>query len=148
MPKIIICRGLVASGKSTWARSEVVNTGALRWNNDDFCEMLTGRTYGRLDGALLSRFRTDFLVAAVESGADVIFDNTNLNPHTTREIELVLDGQPHAGVDYTIEDRFFPVPLEESHRRNALRDVPVPGKVIDMMHKRWIASGHWPELKA
>lgn len=147
MPSIIICRGLVASGKSTWARAEAANTGALRWNNDDFCEMMTGRRYGRIDGALLSRFRIDFLLSAVERGSDVIFDNTNLNPHTTREIELVLEGWKNGGEEYTIEDRFFPVPLEESHRRNSLRDVPVPANVIDTMHKRWIASGHWPQLK-
>lgn len=140
MLTVTMCRGLVASGKSTWAKSQAAATGALRWNNDDYCEMLTGRRYGRVDGRLLAAQRRAFIHEASARRADIIIDNTNLNPYTTVEVEQAL------ATNYVLVDKFFPVALDVAQRRNDARDIPVPAHVIDNMHAKWIATGHWPQL--
>lgn len=146
MPTIYMTRGLPGSGKSTWAKAKAAESGALRWNNDEFCEMLTGRRYGRVDSKLLGQVRTQFIIAAVGRQADVIVDNTNLNPYTTKDVEATLSMLAQQAHGYVIINKLFPVTLEVAHERNARRDIPVPTDVIDNMHRKWILGGHWPEL--
>lgn len=140
---IIMTRGLPGSGKSTWAKKFINdNSGYLRWNNDDFCYMLSGQIFGRVNGKLLSRSRKSFLVSAWRSGSNVVIDNTNLNPYTTREVKAVLD---ELSADYTIQNVFFPVSLQVAIERDRARDNPVGADVIVAMHDKWIQK--WPALQ-
>lgn len=137
-------RGLPASGKSTWAKQyvEYHDKPWYRWNNDDFCYMLTGKMFGRVDGKFLTQRRRGFILGAVRTGVNVILDNTNLNPYTTREVELVLD---ELGLDIEIEEIFFPIALDEAIQRDAMREHSVGEEVIKSMYDKWIDK--WPQLK-
>ena len=130
MAKLIILRGLPASGKSTWARSwceDPVNT----WPHcvislDDIRLMIAGsaQVRNRLQSEHGKRFN-DMVVAmgrhmiadALDAGWDVVADAQHANPRYAAELALL--AQRHGAL---WETRDFDVPLDELLRRNAARD--------------------------
>lgn len=142
--RIVMTRGLPGSGKSTWAKEFLAqqNERWYRWNNDDFCEMLTGVRFGRVNGKFLGQRRKGFILGAVRAGTNIILDNTNLNPYTTTEVEIVLE---ELRVECEIENKFFPISLVDAIERDSRRDRPVGPDVILGMHSKWIDK--WPQLK-
>jgi len=132
MPKVILTRGLPASGKSTWAKQFIKeNAGWLRFNNDDYCEMLTGKRFGRVDGKFLANQRKQFVANATDLGHNVILDNTNLNPYTVKEVR----GAVGYGVNILTVD--FKADLETCITRDQARQNPVGKEVITGMVDRW-----------
>ena len=75
MPKVTICRGLPASGKSTWAKKQ----DAVRINKDDLRDMLdNGKWSGKREKLVLDT-RDSIMVKALRQGRNVIIDDTNLH---------------------------------------------------------------------
>lgn len=86
MSKLIICRGLPASGKSTWAKQWVLEDPEhrVRINQDDIRLML-GKYWVPSREKLVQEIQFDAVVEALSKEFDVVIDNTNLN-------KKVLDG--------------------------------------------------------
>lgn len=130
--RVILTRGLPSSGKSTWAKQYVRdNPGAIRFNNDEFSYMTTGwpdgRSFEPMDPSYLTLMRNYAIEAAVFRDADLVLDNTNLNPRVGREVEWV------ANVEYVN----FEVPVDECIRRNIIRGEPIPNHIITDMVARY-----------
>lgn len=130
MTKLIILRGLPASGKSTWARSWCEDP-ANTWPHcvislDDIRLMIAGsaQVRNRLQSEHGKRFN-DMVVAmgrhmiadALDAGWDVVADAQHANPRYAAELALL--AQRHGAL---WETRDFDVPLDELLRRNAARD--------------------------
>ena len=130
MAKLIILRGLPASGKSTWARSWCEDP-ANTWPHcvislDDIRLMIAGsaQVRNRLQSEHGKRFN-DMVVAmgrhmiadALDAGWDVVADAQHANPRYAAELALL--AQRHGAL---WETRDFDVPLDELLRRNAARD--------------------------
>ena len=128
MNKFIICRGLPASGKSTWAKQWVLEDPEhrVRINQDDIRLML-GKYWVPSREKLVQKIQFDAIVEALCRKFDVVIDNTNLN-------KKVLDGFDRlikTFKDYEIEYKdFFDTPLSVCIERDKNRDLQVSEKII------------------
>ena len=151
MTTLTITRGLPSSGKTTWAKGEVAESGGgmVRINRDDFRVMLFGVAgqgyYDCTKEELWSREKTvtrvqhSAIQAALGLNKDVIVDDTNMPVRRCRELRSIAT---MAGADFKVQS-FADVPLETCLEWNAARpeDARVPEKVIRDMHLRFLNGG-------
>lgn len=79
--KLIICRGIQGSGKSTWAKQWCHESPEhrVRFNNDDIRNML-GDYWVPSREKLVTEAKANMITFALIKGYDVVVDNMNLNP--------------------------------------------------------------------
>jgi tRNA uridine 5-carbamoylmethylation protein Kti12 len=80
MNKIIFCMGAPGSGKTTWSKRFVKdNSNTVRVGRDDFRYMLKDLPFlpSHLE-ELITKIQDNTILLALESGYNVIVDNTNL----------------------------------------------------------------------
>mgnify|MGYP002699998559 FL=1 len=135
MSKLIITRGLPASGKSTWAKQWVLEDPEhrVRINQDDIRLML-GKYWVPSREKLVQEIQFDAIVEALCREFDVVIDNTNLN-------KKVLDGFDRlikTFEDYEIEYKdFFDTPLSVCIERDKNRDLQVTERVIRSFYNNY-----------
>jgi hypothetical protein len=138
MPKLLVLRGLPASGKSTYARELLASYPAgvaLRINNDELSQMLFGSAYAKSNhsGNLLGRVRANLVREAFRNHFDlVIMDNTNL---TDKGLASLRKLAGECGADFELNESFLDVPLAVCLERNAGRENPIPENVIIEMSR-------------
>ncbi|AXC37936.1 polynucleotide kinase [Microbacterium phage Jacko] len=158
MSKIVLTRGLPASGKSTFAKEWVaeapserirVNRDGIRWTQGAF-------PFGTPEQEeMVTVIEEGIILAAIKAGKDAIIDATNLNPRYTRKwFKLArLNGVRE------VEIIDFEVPIAELIERDASREKSVGQGVIAKLAKRWKIdddgklpkapkwdSNDWPDL--
>ena len=132
-PKLLVLRGLPASGKSTYARQLLADNpagSAIRINNDELSEMMFGTSFGggRNTATLLGKLRVEMIRIAFGMGyALVVVDNTNLSDLVVDNYRKLADS---LGVDFELDDQFLAVPAYECLERNSKRENPIPASVI------------------
>lgn len=141
--KLTICRGLPASGKSTWAKNRVqedigntvrVNRDLLRvmLNNDVFVKGVTERVTLSARDSLIEKF--------LKMGLHVISDDTNLAAHQVKPLAKIAYKY---GVEVEVKD--FDIDVEECIRRDSARsgkgEITVGVDVIRDLHKRFFNKG-------
>lgn len=141
--KIILCRGIQGSGKTTYARQWVEEDPEhrIRINNDDIRNML-GKYWVTSREDLVSNIKRNIATDAIERGYDIIVDNMNLNPKEVKFWQNIVDSHNNYLEDpkiiqpawvqwkYELEFKDFFIPLEECIRRDANRPNPIGEKVI------------------
>jgi predicted kinase len=137
MTRLLITRGLPASGKTTFARK--LQPNVVRVNRDDLRRMLHGqRLFTQWAEGQVTRAQRATVEALLRAHADVVVDDTNLRAKTVREWAQ-LAARFHA--TFEVHD-FTDVPLEECVRRDA--DRPAEERVgedaIRRMHDRYLAG--------
>ena len=128
MSKLIITRGLPASGKSTWAKQWVLEDPEhrVRINQDDIRLML-GKYWVPSREKLVQEIQFDAIIEALNREFDVVIDNTNLNNKVLDQFNRLI----RTFEDYEIEYKdFFDTPLSVCIERDKNRDLPVTEKVI------------------
>ena len=84
MGKLILCRGLPGSGKTTWAKKQ---KGYVRINRDDIRAMLFPVvTYSKDQEEQVTVIQHASIRAAFKAGHSVIIDDTNLNNKFVRQL--------------------------------------------------------------
>lgn len=143
--KLIMCKGLPGSGKSTWAKQMSRNNQQyVRVNKDDIREM-TGYTPHRENMVCTIRDAIVTHVLLVQKKT-IIVDDTNFHPkHELRLRELAT--LCHA----EFEEKFFDVPLEQCIENDLKRVKSVGEKVIrkmwrDYLYQKYPAPPYRPEL--
>jgi predicted kinase len=137
MTTLTITRGLPASGKTTWAKSQ--QPSAVRVNRDDLRRMLHGGTLGvgwaEVQVTIAQRAQIEALLRA---GINVICDDTNLRARVVRELA---DLAIQVGAQVEVRD-FTDVPLAVCLERDAGRPAAeqVGRDVIEGMHSRFLAG--------
>ncbi len=134
MSKLIICRGLPASGKSTWAKQWVLEDPEhrVRINQDDIRLML-GKYWVPSREPLVSHIQQEAICRAMSLGLDIVSDNTNLNPKVLKSLSDVA-----ASNEYELEYKdFFDTPLSVCIERDKARDLQVSEKVIRGFFERY-----------
>lgn len=140
---MVICRGLQASGKSTFSEAWVAEFPATRTrvNRDTiratYFNALWGDTVDEL--AVTEIEHTIFASIMSRGKRDVISDNTNLRAAPVKQLMALA-----AKYGYRVEFQDFNVPLEELLRRDALREKTVGEKVIRDYYKRFIQKDRLP----
>jgi predicted kinase len=141
MARLIITRGLPASGKTTFARK--LQPGVVRVNRDDLRRMLHGdRLYTQWAEGQVTVVQRAQVEALLRAGASVCVDDTNLPARTVREwAELAA----RLGARFEVHD-FTDVPVDECVRRDAERPEGerVGEATIRGMHARYLAGRRLP----
>lgn len=130
MSKIIILKGLPASGKSTWAKMQ---SGFKRVNKDDLRAMLDNSVWSKGNEKFVLNVRDYIVAQSAIVKSNLIVDDTNLDPKHEKKIREL--AEPF-GVD--VEVKFFDTPLEECIARDAKRENPVGEKVIRGMYNQYL----------
>jgi predicted kinase len=135
MLTVIICKGLPASGKSTWAKEQVLaHPGRTkRINKDDLRAMLDVDHHSRGNEKFIEHARDMLILAALEDGKHVIIDDTNLAPRHELHIRALVKGRAEVHV------KFFAIDVDEAIARDLLRPRSVGAKTIRDMWNQHLA---------
>src|SRR5574343_600920 len=89
--KIIMLKGLPASGKSTWAKEQVdLGKGKVkRVNKDDLRAMLDNGRWSKANEKDVLDYRNCVVVNTILAGQTVIVDDTNLSPKHEAELRKI-----------------------------------------------------------
>lgn len=139
MPKIILCRGIQGSGKTTWAKQWVLEDPKhrVRFNNDDIRNML-GKYWVPSREGLVKDLKGLFLQEAMAYGFDIVIDNMNLNPRELEYYERVLNDWNRAvRPKYELEFKDFFIPLQDCIERDSKRPNPIGEKVIKATYEKY-----------
>ena len=155
MPKIILCRGIQGSGKTTWAKQWVLEDPEhrVRFNNDDIRNML-GKYWVPSREKLVLDLKKQFIMSSVMAGYDIVIDNMNLNP---KEVEFYktyiekhniimqffneLDEETKLGFKddskYELKFKDLFTPLQECIERDSKRPNPIGEEVIKKTYEKY-----------
>ena len=143
MKRIILTRGIPASGKSTWAKQEVLKDPehSIRINRDDLRNM-SGKYWVPAREKYILSCRNLLLNTAIYMNFNtIIIDDMNLNPKDFEYVSIVVDKANEIIKDnknqYKIEIKDFTnVPLNVCIERDSKRENPLGEKVIrDIFNK-------------
>lgn len=134
--KVIICKGIAGSGKSTWAKQQVdTNPSKVkRVNKDDLRNMIDNGIYRKDNEPFILTVRDRIILESVKRGKTVIVDDTNLNPIHERHIRKLV------GPFVEVEVRtFFNISVDECIKRDSGRtgNAHVGAKVIRSQYQDW-----------
>ena len=135
MNKLIICRGIPASGKTFWAKQWVLEDPEhrVRINQDDIRLML-GKYWVPSREKLVQEIQFDAIIEALNREFDVVIDNTNLNNKVLDQFNRLI----RTFEDYEIEYKdFFDTPLSVCIERDKNRDLQVTEKVIRSFYNNY-----------
>lgn len=147
--KLIITRGLPASGKSTWASAYAEEAAqrdeAVRIVTMDDIRTAIGAIFAAGDEPIVHSIRDYAIRRYLERGYTVISADTNLHPKTFKHVEglahnLFPNGET-VSAEVEVQD-FTDVPLDLCLFRNGIRwthgDKKVPDEAIVSMHEKYI----------
>lgn len=145
--KLIMCKGLPGSGKSTWAEEQVQKglkdgNPVFRVNKDEIrIDLGLSRSNWTRESEYQVIDRRDHLISeALKKGWTVISDDTNFGrKHEPRLRELA----KKYGAEFEINDSFLSVPLETCIERDKGRsgEARVGENVIRGMYDQHVAKG-------
>lgn len=133
MAKIILCRGIQGSGKTTWAKQWVLEDPEhrVRFNNDDIRNML-GKYWVPSREPIVTIMKNSFISGAAIFRMDVVIDNMNLN---SKELDYWKDIANM--FNYDLEIKYFPTPLQECIERDSKRPNPIGEEVIRKTYEKY-----------
>lgn len=137
MRKIILCRGIQGSGKTTWAKQWVLEDPEhrVRFNNDDIRNML-GKYWVPSREEIVFQLKLEFMTASMIKGYDIVIDNMNLNPKEVSFYEDLIK-KDFSSHKYTLEFRDFFIPLQDCIDRDAKRPNPIGEEVIRKTYEKY-----------
>ena len=163
MPKIILCRGIQGSGKTTWAKQWVLEDPEhrVRFNNDDIRNML-GKYWVTSREPLVHALKRQFIITSIKLGYDIVIDNMNLNPkeaefyeqyidvhnQTVEELRKELRLNPQDDFKYELKFKDFFIPLQECIERDSKRPNPIGEDVIRKTYEKYkdIIEAHGKDI--
>lgn len=146
MAKIILCRGIQGSGKTTFAKQWVLEDPEhrVRFNNDDIRNML-GKYWVPSREVLVTNLKKEFLYSAMTCGFDIIIDNMNLNPKEVEYFQALVDSwnNPNGVLsdvvrkNYEIEFKDFFTSLQDCIDRDSKRPNSIGEEVIRKTYEKY-----------
>jgi predicted kinase len=133
--KLVVCKGLPGSGKSTFAKAyQAEHPGTIRVNKDEFRATLHDNVFTKGNENFVLAMRDHAIGLALGAGRSVVCDDTNLAPkHLARMEEIAAKH----GATVEIKD-FTDVPLETCIQRDLARPRSVGERVIRGMHRQFL----------
>ena len=133
--RLIMTKGLPASGKSTWAKEQK----AKRVNKDDLRAMIDNSVWSKSNEKDILGVRDAIIRHYLARGHDVIVDDTNLDPKHEAALIDMADGFQ---CQFEIKD-FTDVTLSTCLKRDSERANAVGEKVIKSMYNTFLKKkGH------
>lgn len=135
MPKLLLLKGLPASGKSTHAK-ELVAKGWKRVNKDDLRAMIDSGKHSKPNEKAILYIEFHIASYFLANGYNVVVDDTNFAYEKEWRNEALAHGAE-------FESKFFDVPVMECIERDAKRgEKSVGAKVIMGMYNRYLKPVH------
>ena len=135
--KLILCRGIQGSGKSTWAKNyckEHPNT--IRLNRDDIRNMFSQKWSTYLEH-IVKHSEYMSMITALSNGMDVILDDvSNLNKDTVELIKTYISQMHHPETVEIINHDLF-IPLQVCIDRDLARANPIGERRITMTYNMY-----------
>lgn len=140
MPKIILCRGIQGSGKTTWAKQyckEHPNT--IRVNRDDIRQMFSQKWSKELEQIVIDTELKAIDNALYEEMDVVVDDVSNLNRYTVDKIwNIVRKYQQMREIsNYGVIYQDFFIPLQDCIERDSKRPNPIGEEVIKATYEKY-----------
>lgn len=130
--KVLMLKGLPASGKSTYAK-ELVSQGWKRVNRDDLRSMVDNGKWSYDNEKLIRNLRDLHIVEYLSAGKNVVIDDTNLDPKLEKHFQdLTVSFKPE------FEVKFFNTSVDECVKRDLKRSISVGGSVIRNMYHMYL----------
>ena len=150
MSKIILCRGIQGSGKTTWAKDWVKEfpVNRIRINNDDIRNMLGPYWIPEREN-LVSKIKKTTAQYAMYMNFDIVVDNMNLNPKEIEFWKEVINIHNHVIkssatakeemiCEYELEIKdFFNISLQDCIERDLKRPNPIGEDVIRKTYEKY-----------
>lgn len=137
MAKMILMKGLPASGKSTKAKELLLHGNTVRLNKDLLRTMLHFDKWNGVNESLTRDAARRLAITFLQSGTNVIIDDTNLNEGTLQSWKD-LAKELEAKIEYHVMD----TPIDECIKRDIARENAVGRDVIIGMA---LTSGLYPK---
>jgi len=136
--KVIITKGIPASGKSTWSKQKVKESKGKwkRITKDYLRYMLDETQFSKEREQFIQKARDSLLETILREGYNAIVDDTNFHPKHEKRIREI--AQKYGA---EVEVKWFPIHLDDALRRNERREARVPPKVIHKMYKDYQEAG-------
>lgn len=152
MLKIILCREIQGSGKTTWAKQWVLEDPEhrVRFNNDDIRNML-GKYWVPSREQLVFALKEQFIETSMRMCYDIVIDNMNLNPkevefyktHIETHNQIIEELKEEVKLNiqddskYKLEFKDFFIPLQECIERDSKRPNPIGEEVIRKTYEKY-----------
>ena len=144
MKRIILTRGIPASGKSTWAKQEVLKDPehSVRINRDDLRNM-SGQYWVPAREKYITACKGTILINAINFKFDtIIIDEMNLNPkengYLKGMVSMMNDTFKDNNDKYIIEIKDFTnVPLDVCLERDSKRENPIGENIIRSIFNKY-----------
>ncbi|MGL4998007.1 MAG: AAA family ATPase [Cetobacterium sp.] len=132
--KMIITRGVPASGKTTWAKEWLADDpdNRARVNRDDIRHSQFGRGWG-VDENAVTEIQNVSIRSHFKASRDIVIDNTNLRARDVRSLMKIA-----AEFDAEVEFKDFIVDLPTALERDSLRIPYVGEPAILSFFKRFV----------
>lgn len=137
MQKVILTKGLPASGKTTWAENFVKgNPDHRNLNRDDLRYMLFGKDYkfSKERENQISDAQENLARMFIKEGLSLVISDTNLNPKVESRWK---NFAKYHNASFVIQD-FTDVPLHVCIERDIARGTKVGKDVINRMYRNYI----------
>ena len=139
MKKILILRGLPASGKSTFCRELLQKeSNWKRVNKDTLRECMDYSKWSPENETFINNIQKFIITASLKKGYNVVCDNTNLSSKAYKEI---YDIAKEIG-DIEVEEKIFEEDLLTCLSRDAFRTASVGKDVITNMYNKYLKKGY------
>jgi len=133
--KIIMLKGLPASGKTSWAKRITDKHFDYRRVNKDDLRAMFGTPFSTKNEAFVVQMRDEIIKRTLKERMSIIVDDTNYAPkHKIRLLELAEE----FNAEFEVEEFFTPV--EECIRRDYLRANSVGAQVIWDMYNKYVRT--------
>ena len=138
MKEVIVCYGIPASSKDTWALEQLklYPNKYKRVTKDLLRELLDDNVHNKENEKFLLNIRDKIIEKALRDGKSVIVSDTNF-PFGGIHYQRICDIAKLVG-DVTVKEKFFDVDVDECKRRNAIRLRNVPNEIIDKMYNKYV----------
>jgi len=142
MLTLTMTKGLPASGKTTWAKEEVLKSKGRtkRINKDDLRAMLDAGEWSDKNEAHILKVRDKLIIHYMSNGYNVIVDDTNLTKKHEKTLQELAQG---FNAMFEVKD-FTEVPLQTCLDRDSARPNSVGAKVIKGMHRQFLKGKYKP----
>lgn len=134
MKTVTILKGLPASGKTTWAKTQVESFPGKykRINKDDLRAMLDAGKWSKENEKFIIKTRNALILSALDEGKHVIVDDTNLHEKHENAIRALVNGIAE------VEVILFEITPEEAIKRDLNRPNSVGKDVIMRMYNQFL----------
>lgn len=137
--KILMLKGLPASGKSTYAK-QLVGSEPNKWKrvNRDSLRTMFAEEFNDRNEKFILQLRDIVIDKALSNGYSVIIDDLNISKKHFARIQSMFGKK----AEIEINDSFLSVPLDELIQRNANRpeNEQVPEKIIRDLYEQHVSG--------